>query len=177
MYQGVLIAGFGGQGVVSAGILMTYAGMLENKHVTFFPSYGAEMRGGTANCSVVISTEEVASPSVTCPNTLIVMNEPSLVVFEPTLKAGGLMLLNSSLIAIKPKRTDIEAVSIPVNNIAERVGNIKGINMVMVGAFCKKTGALSIDAVSRAMPKVFSRASKEIIEKNIAALKAGSEAC
>lgn len=176
MYQGVLIAGFGGQGVVSAGILLTYAGMLEKKHVTFFPSYGAEMRGGTANCSVVVSTEEVASPVVTFPDTLIVMNEPSLTFFEPQLKSGGLLILNSSLVNSKPTRSDVTILSIPANNIAEKAGTLKSANMVALGAFCQKTGAVSIDAVIKALPKVYSKLKEEALQKNIAALKMGAEA-
>lgn len=177
MYQGLLIAGFGGQGVVSAGILAAYAGMLEDKRVTFFPSYGAEMRGGTANCSVVVSTEDIASPIVAHPTTLIVMNEPSLTLFEPNLEEGGLLLVNSSLIKAGPKRGDIEIVNVPVNDIAEKVGSPKSANMVMIGAFAKKTGALKLESIFEALPKVFRRANEEMIAKNIAALKAGANAC
>jgi len=175
MYQGVLCAGFGGQGVVSAGILLAYAGMLEDKYVTFFPSYGAEMRGGTANCSVVISTDEVASPVVSRPDSLIVMNEPSLTTFEPNVKDGGLMLVNSSLIATKPSRTDIEIVEVPANDIAGELGSPKSANMVMVGAYCKKTGALSLDAVVKAIPKVYTKFSEGLIKINVDALTKGSE--
>ena len=98
MYQGVIMAGFGGQGVVSGGILMAHAGMVDGKHVTFFPAYGAEMRGGTANCSVVISSEPIASPVVAFPDTILVMNEPSLTKFAPTVKKDGLLFLNTSLV-------------------------------------------------------------------------------
>ena len=177
MYQSLIIAGFGGQGVVSAGILAAYSGMLENKNVTFFPSYGAEMRGGTANCSVVISTDEVASPIVSEPTTLIVMNEPSLVLFESRVKKGGIMLVNSSLVTAKPKRTDIDIVNVPVNDLAAEVGNVKIANMVMIGAFAKMTGAVSIESISEALPKVFKKANEEMIKKNIEALKKGADAC
>ena len=177
MYQGVLIAGFGGQGVVSGGILLAYAGMLDDKYVTFFPSYGAEMRGGTANCSVVVSDDEVASPVVAYPDSLIVMNEPSLTTFEPNLKEGGLMFVNSSLIEKKPARSDIEIVNVPVNNLAEEVGSPKSANMVMLGAFSKKTGAIKLESLFEAIPKVFPKANDELIQKNIAALKKGADAC
>ncbi|MBU4485175.1 2-oxoacid:acceptor oxidoreductase family protein [bacterium] len=175
MYQGMIIAGFGGQGVVSAGILAAYAGTLEDKNVSFFPSYGPEMRGGTANCSVVISTEEVASPIVTKPTSLIVMNEPSLVIFEQTVEPGGCMFVNSSLIKSKPKRNDIDIINVPVNDIAAEVGNPKSANMVMLGAFCKKTGALKLESIFNAIPHVFTKATKEMIDKNIAAIKKGAE--
>lgn len=177
MYQSVLIAGFGGQGVVSSGILLAYAGMIENKYVTFFPSYGAEMRGGTANCSVIISDSEIASPVVSKPDTLIVMNEPSLLAFEKCVRPGGLMLINSSLVKIKPTRSDIEIINIPVNDLAEEVGSSKSANMVMLGSFCKKTGVLKIESVFSALPKVYTKAKEDIIAKNIAAIKKGAEAC
>lgn len=175
MYQGVLIAGFGGQGVVSAGILLAYAGMLENKYVTFFPSYGAEMRGGTANCSVVISTDEVASPIIAHPDTAIIMNEPSLAVFESRIAKNGLLLINSSLINAKVKRTDLQIVSVPANKIADEIGSPKSANMAMLGAFCEKTGAIKLDSISKALPKVYLKANKELIKKNIDALNKGAK--
>jgi len=175
MYQGVIMSGFGGQGIISAGILLAYAGMLDGKFVTFFPAYGAEMRGGTANCSVVVSSEEVASPVVDRPDTVIVMNEPSLIKFEPSLKPGGLLLINSSLVSQKPNRKDIEIIYVPVNKIAEEIGTIKIANMVMLGAYCKKTGAVNLQSVIDSMPKVFTRAKEEMLKKNEEALKRGAE--
>lgn len=176
MYQGVLIAGFGGQGVISAGGLLTYSGMLDNKHVTFFPSYGAEMRGGTANCTVVVSDDEVASPIVAHSTTLIVMNEPSFLAFEANVAPGGVMLVNSSLVTHATKRSDIEVLEVPVNNLAEEVGTIKCANMVMLGAFCKKTKAVSIDAVCKSLPKIFKKATPQMIDQNIAAIQKGASA-
>jgi 2-oxoglutarate ferredoxin oxidoreductase subunit gamma len=175
MYQGVIMSGFGGQGIVSAGILLAYAGMLDGKYVTFFPAYGAEMRGGTANCSVVISSEEIAAPVVTYPNTLIVMNEPSLARFEPKVKPNGLMLLNSSLVSGKPQRSDLTIDYIQANKIAEEMGIVKIANMVMVGAFAKKTQAVTLESLVNSLPKVFPRAKKEIMEKNVEAIKKGAE--
>ena len=175
MYQGVIMSGFGGQGIISAGILLAYAGMLDGKFVTFFPAYGAEMRGGTANCSVVVSSEEVASPVVDRPDTVIVMNEPSLIKFEPSLKPGGLLLINSSLVFQKPNRKDIEIIYVPVNKIAEEIGTIKIANMVMLGAYCKKTGAVNLQSVIDSMPKVFTRAKEEMLKKNEEALNRGTE--
>jgi 2-oxoglutarate ferredoxin oxidoreductase subunit gamma len=175
MYQGVIMSGFGGQGVISAGILLAYAGMLDGKHVTFFPAYGAEMRGGTANCSVVISSEEIAAPVVAYPTTLIVMNEPSLARFEPAIKPNGLMLINDSLVSGKPKRSDLNISYISANQIAEKIGTAKIANMVMTGAFAKKTQAVTIDSLIKSLPKVFPRAKKEMLDKNVEAIKKGAE--
>lgn len=175
MYQGVIMAGFGGQGVVSGGILMTYSGMIDGKNVTFFPAYGAEMRGGTANCSVVISTDEVASPVVAYPDSILILNEPSLAKFEPTLKPGGLLFINSSLVDSRSKRDDIETIEIPANSIAVELGNIKCANMVMVGAFVKKTGAIDVEAVKKSVGKVYVRANDKILEMNRKAIQAGAD--
>jgi len=174
MYQGVIMAGFGGQGVVSGGILMAYAGMMDNKHVTFFPAYGAEMRGGTANCSVVISSEEIASPVVAFPDSIMVLNEPSLAKFEPTLRKGGLMFLNSSLVESRSKRNDIESFEIPANDIAAELGNVKCANMVMIGAYIKKTGAIDIEMVKKSIGKVYVRANETILEMNRKAIDRGA---
>ena len=176
MYQGVIMSGFGGQGVISAGILLAYAGMTDGRYVTFFPAYGAEMRGGTANCSVVISSEEVASPVVAYPDTLIIMNEPSLNKFEPSARKGGLLLINSSLVTGKPKRDDIKVNYIQANEIAEKLGTTKIANMVMIGAYSKLTGAISFDALKKSLKKVFPRAKQEIIDLDTEALKKGMEA-
>jgi 2-oxoglutarate ferredoxin oxidoreductase subunit gamma len=176
MYQGIIMSGFGGQGIISAGILLAYAGMKEGKHVTFFPAYGAEMRGGTANCSVVVSSEEIASPVVAYPDTLIVMNEPSLTKFEPSIRKGGLLLINSSLVAGKPKRDDVKVHYIQANEIAEKLGTTKIANMVMLGAYSKITGAISIEGLRESLKKVFPRAKQEIIDLDTDALKKGMEA-
>jgi 2-oxoglutarate ferredoxin oxidoreductase subunit gamma len=173
MYQGVIMSGFGGQGIISAGVLLAYSGMVDGKHVTFFPAYGAEMRGGTANCSVVVSSEEVASPVVSSPDSIIVMNEPSLLKFEPTLKINGLLLVNSSLVSSKPKRSDIQIVTIDANKIAEEIGTVKCANMVMLGALINHTQAVSLGSVIKTLTKVFPRAKKEMLEINENALNRG----
>src|SRR4030066_168398 len=125
MYQSVIMAGFGGQGIVAGGISLAYTGMMDGLNVTWFPAYGAEMRGGTANCSVVVSSDEVASPIVARPDTVIVMNEPSLAKFEPMLKPGGLLIINSSLVNSKPQRSDIRVAYVACNKIAEEIGTTK----------------------------------------------------
>lgn len=175
MYQGVIMSGFGGQGIVSAGILLASAGMTEGKHVTFFPAYGAEMRGGTANCSVVISSEEIASPVVAYPDTLIVMNEPSLTRFAPSIRKGGLLLINSSLVSGKSKRDDLKVFYIQANEIAEKLGTTKIANMVMIGAYSKITQAISFEGLKESLKKVFPRARQDIIDLDAEALKKGME--
>jgi len=174
MYQGIRISGFGGQGVISAGILLAYSGMVEGKEVSFFPSYGAEMRGGTANCSVVIASDEVTTPIVSEPDTVIVLNEPSLEKFEPLVKPGGLLIINSSLVNSKPSRKDIRILYVPCNEIAGELGNTKIMNMVALGAFAANTGAISLDAITRALPKVYKKLKPEVIELNVKALKRGA---
>ncbi|HAT72845.1 MAG TPA: 2-oxoacid:ferredoxin oxidoreductase subunit gamma [Elusimicrobia bacterium] len=175
MYQGIKISGFGGQGVISAGYLLAQAGMMEGKEVSFFPAYGAEMRGGTANCSIVVASDEVSTPIVSTPDTAIVFNEPSLAKFEPMVKPGGLLIINSSLINSKATRTDIKVLYIPCNEIAGELGNGKVMNMVALGAFAAATGAISIDAIEKALPKVYKKLKPEVIELNVKALRRGAE--
>ncbi len=175
MYQGIRISGFGGQGVISAGVLLAYSGMLENKEASFFPAYGAEMRGGTANCSVVISSDEVTTPIVSSPDTVIVFNEPSLAKFEPMVKPGGLLIINASLVNSRPARKDIKVLCVPCNEIAGELGNAKIMNMVALGAFAAATGAVSIEAITKALPKVYKKLKPEVIELNVKALKRGAQ--
>ena len=175
MYQGIRISGFGGQGVISAGYLLAQAGMMEGKEVSFFPAYGAEMRGGTANCSVVVATDEVSPPIVSSPDTVIVFNEPSLAKFEPMVKPGGLLIINSSLVNSKATRKDIKVLYVPCNEVAGELGNAKIMNMVALGAFAAATGAMTIDAIAKALPKVYKKLKPEVIELNVKALKRGAE--
>ena len=173
MYQGIIMSGFGGQGIISGGITLAYAGMMDGKNVTFFPAYGAEMRGGTANCSVVVSSDLVASPVVGNPDSIMILNEPSLAKFEPVLKQAGLMLLNTSLVASKPTRADITVIEVPANDIAEELGNIKAANMVMLGAYAKKTGAVRIETLKDSIKKVYVRATDKMVETNRKAIDRG----
>jgi 2-oxoglutarate ferredoxin oxidoreductase subunit gamma len=175
MTKEIIISGFGGQGIVSSGIILGYGGLVENKNVTFFPSYGAEMRGGTANCSVVISTDPVASPIVANPDVVIIMNEPSLARFEPALKSGGILLYNKTLIKSQPKRTDITVIPVEANAIAEELGQGRIANMVMLGALIKKTGLLKIETLKKAQRARFGKATEEQIELNDKALERGYE--
>jgi len=176
LYQGIRISGFGGQGVVSAGVLLAQAGIIEKKNVSWFPSYGPEMRGGTANCSVVISDKEVATPIVSSPETAIVMNQPSFTKFEPMIKKDGLLIVNKSLVNSVSERKDIKVLEVDCNGIAADLGNLKIANMVALGAYAGATGAVSIESIAGAMEKVFKRAKPEILELNKKALKAGFDA-
>lgn len=175
MTKEIIISGFGGQGIVSSGIILGYAGLVENKNVTFFPSYGAEMRGGTANCSVVISTDPVASPIVANPDIVIIMNEPSLARFEPTLKPDGILFYNKTLIKSQPKRTDIMVIPVEANAIAEELGQGRIANMVMLGVLIKKTGLLKIETMKKAQRERFSKATDEQLALNDKALERGYE--
>ena len=173
MRQALIIAGFGGQGVVKAGVLLATAAMLENKYCTHFPSYGAEMRGGTTNCSVIISQEEIASPIINQPDTIIVMNTPSLIKFEPQLKSGGLLIYNSSLISPPPSRTDVEVVPIPANELAEKLGTTRYANMVIIGAYIGKIKIVQIGSIRDSLPIVFPKFNAKTTSINAQALDEG----
>lgn len=155
MKQEIILAGFGGQGVIKAGVLLAYAAMKEGKHCTHFPSYGAEMRGGTANCSVIISDDPISSPVIAKADTVIAMNEPSFIKFESRLKPGGLLIYNSSIIASKPSRSDIILLPIPANELAEKLGSVKSANMVVTGAYIGKIKIVSPEAVKAGISVVF----------------------
>lgn len=173
MTSEIIISGFGGQGIVSSGIILAYAGLLEDRQVTFFPSYGAEMRGGTANCSVVISSEPIASPVVANPDIVIIMNEPSLMKFEPMVKPGGLLFYNQTLIKSQPKRTDVIVIPIPANAIAEELGQGRIANMVMLGALVKKANLLKLTSLFKSQRKRFTRSNETQLLLNEKALERG----
>lgn len=175
MKQEIVMAGFGGQGVMSMGMLLAYAGMMEGREVSWMPSYGPEMRGGTANCTVIVSPKRIASPVSPTPDTVIAMNLPSLDKFAPSVKPGGLLIVNSSLIEKEANRTDITIVKVPCNEIANELGNAKVANMVALGAYLEKTGLLSIESIVAAMKKVFA-GKEQLIPLNEAALRKGAEA-
>ena len=175
MIHQIVIAGFGGQGVMTMGQLLTYAGMLEGKEVSWLPSYGPEMRGGTANCHVIITDEgAVGSPIVTDATAVMVMNRPSLAKFEPLTVPGGLLLINSSLVTDKPKREDVEVLNIPANEIADELGDTRVANMVMLGAYLKRTKAVTVQSIEAALDKAFGERKAELIPVNIEALKRGA---
>lgn len=170
---GIVIAGFGGQGVLVLGQLIAYAGMIEDKAVSWFPSYGPEQRGGTCHCSVVVSAEEIGSPVVGKPDAAIVMNSPSFQRFESQVVPGGLLIYNSTLIHHTPQRTDIEVVAVPANQIADELGTSRVANMVLLGAFIEKTGIIEIDSVQVSLEKVLSERHHHLIPTNMKALERG----
>lgn len=173
----LIFAGFGGQGVMSMGQMIAYAGMIENKHVTWCPSYGPEMRGGTANCSVVVSDELVGSPIVSHDATAaVIMNLPSLTKFEKDVLPNGVLLINSSLIEKKASRNDIRVAYVEANKIAGDIGNPKAANMVMLGALLTLQNIVSFDSIQQAFLKVFGERKKEFLPGNEKALNAGRDA-
>lgn len=170
----IIFAGFGGQGVILAGKILALAGMSEDKYVSHIPSYGAEMRGGTANCSVIVSDDEVASPVIEHPDVVVALNLPSMVKFEPALKKGGLLIYNSSLISEKPQRTDIRTIALPANEIAEQTNNARGANMVVLGCLAKVIpGMISgVKPFEYALDEAISARNKKFNPINIATIEA-----
>ena len=177
MYQDVMIAGFGGQGVLLVGKLLAHAGMVEGKRVTWFPSYGAEIRGGTANCTVIIADEEIGSPVVRQPSAMLILNEASFVKFEKRIRPRGLLFLNTSLVQDLSNRSDIDRIDIRANDIAIELGDIRIANMVMLGAFLKKTGVVALGSVLAALKEVLPPRRHSLIHLNERALKCGGEVC
>lgn len=169
----VIIAGFGGQGIMFMGKLLCYAGMLEGKQVTYMPSYGAEVRGGTAYCNVIISAEEIASPVVAEPTSAIIMNLPSLVKFEPMLLKKGLLVVNSSLVSRPPKRKDLEVIAIQATGIADGLGNTRVANMVALGAYLAKRDSVGIETALAAVEEMLPPYRQHLVEINRRALREG----
>jgi len=167
-----IFAGFGGQGVLSMGLNLAQAAMLENRFVTYLPAYGAEVRGGTANCTVSVSDEEIASPVAASPTFVVAMNQPSMVRFQNKIQSGGIFFLNSSLIKEQVSRGDMEIVNIPANDLAEKMGNTRSANMIMLGAFIKKSNIVSLESVIEGLNVVL-KGNKKIIAINKDALAAG----
>ena len=173
MKKGIIISGFGGQGIMLAGTLLCHAGMLEGKYVTFFPSYGAEMRGGTANCQVCLADEQVGSPVIYNPDILLCLNKPSFVKFSPRVTESGLIIANSSLFQPdRSLRTDI--ISINATEAAEKCGTALAANMVMLGALAGLTGICGIDSLKNSLGEVLA-SKKNLISLNAAALEEGKQ--
>ena len=171
----ILCAGFGGQGVMSLGQLLAYAGMIENKHVTWMPSYGPEMRGGTAYCNVMVSDTPVGSPIINNDATCaIVMNQPSLVKFENAVAPGGILLVNSSLTDSTVLREDVAVYYIPALDLATECGNGQASNMIMLGAYLAITPIVSIASVLEAFKKVFGKKAERLLPVNEKALRKGA---
>jgi 2-oxoglutarate ferredoxin oxidoreductase subunit gamma len=174
-YYDVTVAGFGGQGVLVIGNLLAYAAMTEGRYVTYLPVYGVEMRGGTANCTIVISSQQIGSPVVARPRAALVMNLPSLIKYEPFIRPGGLLCINSSL--IEPKETyrkDIEILSIPVNDMAIDHGNPKLANMIALGAFNQKAKLVQVTSLFQALENVLDQRYHHLIPSNIKGIEIGA---
>jgi 2-oxoglutarate ferredoxin oxidoreductase subunit gamma len=175
MQTEIVIAGFGGQGVLFAGQLLAYSGMDHGLEVTWIPSYGPEMRGGTANCTVIISTEEIGAPMVRSPQALMAMNRPSLDKYEDTVKAGGVVVVNASMVDRPVVREDVRAVVLPASEIAERIGDKRLTNMVMIGALLANLPVLPIEVLERAISEHTSTRHQRMIPLNLQAIRAGAE--
>lgn len=171
----VIIAGFGGQGILSAGRLLAYAGMLDNMEVSFLPSYGPEMRGGTANCMVEISEEAIASPVLNSCSALIVMNNPSLEKFEKWVKPGGVLILDSSLVNKKVARTDIRIFEIPATQMANDAGNKTYSNIILLGKLIKETGCIKVESFEKALYSILSKKKHYMIPEEMKILKIGMD--
>ena len=169
----ILIAGFGGQGVLFAGKFLAYKGLLEQKEVSWLPSYGPEMRGGTANCSIILSDDPVGSPIVSTPDVLVAMNLPSLDKYENATAAGGKIFVDSTLIGRKVERSDVNAYYIPATKMANDAGIPTLANMIMMGKMIKETGVVNFDDIIEALKKVVSAKRANLMDLNIKALEAG----
>ena len=175
MLKQLIMAGFGGQGVMSMGQLLAYGGMLEGKEVAWIPSYGPEMRGGTANCSVTVSSSAISSPLVTEPDILIAMNRPSLDKFEPLVKSGGVLLINSSLINRPSKRPDLQVFYVPINEQASILGESRVANMIMMGALLQVDPLIRPMSVLESLKKVLPESKHHLLPLNAQALELGAK--
>ena len=171
----IVIAGFGGQGLLFSGKVLAYAGLLENRELSWLPSYGPEMRGGTANCNVILSDTPVGSPIVEHPNVLMVMNEPSLDKYENDVVPGGKIFVDSTMIPRKVKRTDVEVYYIPATQMATDMGYATMANMILLGALISKTGCIEESGLEAALHKTIPARKADLFDLNVKCLKAGKD--
>ncbi|MCX6343591.1 MAG: 2-oxoacid:acceptor oxidoreductase family protein [Armatimonadetes bacterium] len=175
MHHEVRIAGMGGQGIMLAGQLLAYATVIEDRNVVWFPAYGPETRGGTADCTVIMSTEEIGSPVSSSPHTLIAMNQLLLDKFAPEVRREGLILVNTSLAKAPDYRKDCRIVEIPATDIAAELGNAKAANMVLLGAYVQMVKPVSLDSIEKSMKEALPKRNHSFIPLNVAALMKGAE--
>ena len=175
METSIIISGFDGQGVLFSGQLLAYAGMDAGKHVTWIPSYGPEMRGGTAHCVIIISDDVIGAPIVTRPDIAVALNQPSFDKYEPLVKPGGLLVINSSLIAAESLREDIEIVYVAANAIAEEWGTAKMMNMAALGAMLAGRPVLPLDIVKKALTEHLPVGKQHLVEANLEVIERGSQ--
>ena len=171
----IVFSGFGGQGALFAGQLLAYAALEEDKHVTWIPSYGPEMRGGTAHCIVIVSDEEIGAPIVRHPSAAVVLNNPSMDKYEPLLKPAGVLVINRSLIVKPASRKDITVIQVPANDLATEVGSAKMANVVLLGALLETIKAVSLDSVSKALDEHLPAKARKLLDSNKQALQKGAE--
>ena len=169
MSNKMFFAGSGGQGIMLIGQMVASAAILEEKDTTFFPSYGPEMRGGTANCTVIVSDKAISSSLISESDCIVAMNLPSMLKFEPTIKAGGIMLMNKSLIHQAPKRSDITIHEIPATDMAQELGDVRVANIIMLGAFVRTTGIVSSDDIETVIRDTFGVKGQQIVDLNLKA--------
>lgn len=173
MLTKTIFSGFGGQGVLSIGFTVANAAMFEGKYVTYLPSYGVEVRGGTANCTVVVSDEEIASPVASDPEFIVAMNQPSFARFQSILQSGGLLCVNSSIVDATSVRGDIEVLAVPTSELAEKLGTIKVANMIMLGAFIKASSIISFEFLIKNLTGILGEGKSKLIKLNKDALELG----
>ena len=175
MTKKTVFSGFGGQGVLMMGYVLALSAMKEGMNVTYLPSYGAEVRGGTANCTVVVSDEEIFSPVTSSPDYAVIMNKPSLVKYEGTIKEGGTIILNSSLVDRDPSRKDIHLVKVPANDMAKELGSDRTINMIMLGAFIANTKITTLEAIMNGLAEIAKGKKPGLMKLNRMGLDKGAE--
>ena len=175
MHEEIIMAGTGGQGIMIMGQLLAHAAMSEGKHVVWFPSYGPEARGGAADCTVIISTDEIGSPISANPDTLIAMHQLQLDRFQPDMKSGGMITVNTSLVDVDTARKDVSSLAIAANTVAEEIGNVRVANMIMLGAYVQSTGIVSLDSLVASLPEVLPPHRHKLIPINEKALRRGAE--
>jgi 2-oxoglutarate ferredoxin oxidoreductase subunit gamma len=174
MFEQIIISGFGGQGALFAGQLLTYAGLEEGRNVAWLPSYGPEMRGGTARCTVTVSDEPIGSPLTDTPSAVVALNPPSLEMFESKVMPGGLLIVNSSIAKEEIKRDDIKSLRIPATDLArDEFENERMANMILLGALVRITGVVTLDSVMRALQKNLPKRRHHLLEPNRVALQQG----
>lgn len=175
MHHEIIISGFGGQGILFAGQLLAYAGLEEGRHVTWIPSYGPEMRGGTAHCTVIVSDEEIGSPLVRNPSAALVLNPPSMEKYAALVQRGGVLILDSTLIEERSGRDDIEQVAVPAKQIANELGFPQIANMVMLGALIAAIGILQLGTMDKVLEEHVSARHRDALDANKQALRRGAE--
>jgi 2-oxoglutarate ferredoxin oxidoreductase subunit gamma len=175
MTRNTVFSGFGGQGVLMMGYVLAVSAMRDGKNVTYLPTYGAEVRGGTANCTVVVSDEEIFSPVASSPDYGVIMNRPSLVKYEGLIREGGVIILNSSLVDSDPSRDDVKVVKVPANDMAKSLGSDRTINMIMLGALVTQTKITSLDSIMNGLTEIVKGKKSSMMKLNRKALDAGAE--